>query len=302
MANVISYAEQFEPYILALYATELKTDKLSKSNPRVQWLNAKTIQIPEVTMSGYKDHNRNGGGFNTGDIKTKYVAYTLEFDRDIEHTIDSMDVPESNLTKYFANFHADFEKREAIPEKDRYRLSKMYTEFVEYGGVVDTTTLTVSNVLDWFDNEMEVMDDKSVPSSGRLLFVTSHVNKLLKKAEGITRVLGVQDNNGKIDRKVYDLDDVEIIVVPGDRMMTEYDFTNGSVPAPGAGQINAILMHPDSVICRDRYQYIKVFTPGADSRTADSYVYQNRYYGDLFVIKSRLAGIAINASVSSPSA
>jgi len=37
-----------------------------------------------------------------------------------------------------------------------------------------------------------------------------------------------------------------------------------------------------------------LFTPGSDSRTADKYVYQNRSYGDTFLIENKASGIAIN--------
>ena len=78
-------------------------------------------------------------------------------------------------------------------------------------------------------------------------------------------------------------------------MKTKYNFSNGFTPATGAGQIHAIAVHPDSVVARERYAYIKMFAPGTDSRTGDGYIYQNRKYGDLFVLNQRLAGIAINA-------
>ena len=104
---------------------------------------------------------------------------------------------------------------------------------------------------------------------------------------------GASDN--AINRKVWDLDDVEIIKVPSARMKTAYDFTTGFVPARGAGQINCIAVHPDSVVARERYSYIKMFAPGSDSRTGDGYIYQNRKYGDLFLLNQRIAGVAINA-------
>ena len=52
-------------------------------------------------------------------------------------------------------------------------------------------------------------------------------------------------------------------------MKTIYDFTEGCKPGGSAKQINFILIHPSCVVCRDKYSYIKLFTPGTDSRTAD---------------------------------
>ena len=73
-----------------------------------------------------------------------------------------------------------------------------------------------------------------------------------------------------------------------------YDFTEGCKPAGSAKQINMILIHTSCVVCRDKYSYIKLFTPGTDSRTADGYIYQNRCYGDLFLLEKKADGCAMN--------
>ena len=84
-------------------------------------------------------------------------------------------------------------------------------------------------------------------------------------------------------------------------MKTLYDFSDGCVPASGALQINAILIHPTCQVSRDKYAYMKLFTPGSDSRTADNYIYQNRYYTGTFLIDAKACGIAINVQVAANS-
>ena len=201
-----------------------------------------------------------------------------------------------------ANIQNVFEEEQAIPEKDSYRFSKLYAEAKTYaskGAVIDNTVLTATTILDWFDTQMEKMDDNAVPLEGRILYVTPAMNKLLKNASQIQRSINVNSNNGNIDRRVYSLDDVKIIKVPSARFKTKYDFTDGCVPASSAKQINMILIHPSCVVSRDKYAYMKLFTPGTDSRTADKYVYQNRYYTDTFLIENKACGIAINAEAES---
>ena len=160
--------------------------------------------------------------------------------------------------------------------------------------MIDNTALTTANILDWFDEQMAIMDDQSVPQEGRILYVTSAMNKLLKSADGVSRMISA-GAAGVIDRRVHGLDDVQIKTVPSARFKTKYEFTDGCVPASSAKQINMMLVHPSCVISRDKYAYMKLFTPGTDSRTADKYVYQNRYYTDIFLIERKSCGIAINA-------
>lgn len=294
MSNTINYAEQFSQFLVQKYEAEMRSYGLTQSNPQVQWLNAKTIKLPVITLSGYKDHTRSIG-FNAGNLSNTWEAKTLAFDRDIEFFVDAMDVDETNMVASVANIQTVFEEEQAIPETDAYRFSKLFSEFVKKGGTVDTTTLNASNFLNWFDTAMENMDDAGVPEEGRLLYLTPAMYKVAKNAQGLTRYMTVNGNDGVVNRKVWDLDDVEIIKVPKARMKTAYNFTDGFVPASSAGQINCIAVHPNSVVARERYAYIKMFAPGTDSRTGDGYIYQNRKYGDLFVLDQRLDGIAINA-------
>ena len=294
---VYSYAEVFERELAQKYARELISNELTLSNPGIKFLNAQTIKIPKITVSGYKDHSRTSMGFNAGTITNDWEPKKLAHDRDVEFAIDPMDIDETNLTLEVANIQNVFETEQAIPEKDSYRFSKLYAEAKTYasdGAVVDTTALTAANILDWFDEQMSKMDDLSVPQEGRIFYVTSAINKLLKSADGITRTMSV-GAAGVIDRRVHGLDDVQIKTVPSARFKTKYEFTNGCTPAAAAKQENAMLLHPSCVISRDKYAYMKLFTPGTDSRTADKYVYQNRYYTDTFLIQNKACGIAINA-------
>ena len=293
-----SYAEIFERQLQQKYAREMTSFPLEQSNLQVKFINAQTIKLPSITVSGYKDHNRGNMGFNTGTISNEWEPKKLTHDRDIEFALDPMDIDETNLVLEVGNIQSVFETEQAIPERDSYRYSKLYSEAKTYasnGAIVDNTTLTTANILDWFDTQMEKMDDAGVPTEGRMLFVTPAINKILKQAEGLTRNMDVNSNNGKIDRRVYSLDDVKIIKVPSSRMKTKYDFTNGCVATGDAKQINIILIHPSCQVTRSKYAYMKLFTPGTDSRTADKYVYQAREYGDTFLIKNKACGIVINA-------
>ena len=295
---VYSYAEQFERELQQKYSRELISYDLTQSNPSIKFINAQTIKLPRVALSGYKDHNRNALGFNTGTITNDWEPKKLMHDRDIEFALDPMDVDETNLVLEVANIQNIFEEEQAIPEKDSYRFSKLYVEAKKYtskGAVIDNTVLSAATVLDWFDTQMEYMDDNSVPSEGRILYVTPAMNKMIKNAQQIQRSINVNSNNGNIDRRVYSLDDVTIKKVPSARFKTKYNFTDGCVPAEDAKQINMMLVHPSCVVSRDKYAYMKLFTPGSDSRTADKYVYQNRYYTDTFLIENKACGIAINA-------
>lgn len=293
----INYADKFENILVQKYEAESKSNDLTLSNPQVKFMNAQTIKLPHIVMSGYKDHARTPG-FNAGTISNDWEPKKLEFDRDIEFWVDPMDIDETNLVLSVANLQSTFETEQAIPETDCFRFSKLYSQYATtYSQTVDHTTITTANFLDAFDTWMAAMDEAGVPEEGRILYLTPTMNKIAKNAQGLQRNVDVMavGAGGAINRKVYSLDDVKMIKVPAARMKTAYDFTNGFAPAVGAKQINMMLVHPNSVVARAKYAYIHLFTPGTDSRTADGYLFQNRKYQDLFLLSQRLEGVKINA-------
>lgn len=292
---VVEYATIFSNVLRELYAQDSKSYDLFQSNLDLQLFNGKNIKVPTLSVSGYKDHTR-GSSFNAGSFTQNYETKTLDHDRDIEFTVDPMDVDESNLTASIANIQKRFDTTQAIPELDAYTFSKIYTEFVRVGGTVSTTALTAANVLTTLDGDMQAMEDAGVPLDRVILYCTSAVKKLIKESSEVTRMLSAADGNG-IDRRFKTIDDIQkIVTVPSARLKTAFNFSNGFAPATGAKQINYILIDPEAQVSRNKYSYIKVFTPGHDSRTADNYLYQNRRYNGTFAIDELMVtGCKINA-------
>lgn len=288
MPNTINYVTKFETKLRELYGQELTSDALFHSNTDINVTGAKDIKIPKLSVSGYKDHSRSSLSFNTGSYTNEFETKTLDHDRDIEFAVDPMDVDETNTIVSVANIHSRFEKTQAIPELDCYTYSKVYSEFVRIGGTVKTTALTAANVLSDFDDNLVALEDAGVPLDRVILFCTAAYKKLLKQASDIQRTFNVNGGNGVVDRRVYTLDDItHIQVVPSARFKTKFDFTNGCVPATGADaakNIQYILIDPECQVSRVKYSYIRFFTPGTDSRTADKYLYQNRRYNGTFAI------------------
>ena len=292
---VLEYATIFSNVLRELYGQELTCDDLYHSNSDIQIVNGKDIKIPKLSVSGYKDHTR-GGSFNSGTYSNGYETKTLDHDRDIEFTVDPLDVDETNLVVTVSNIQNRFEKTQAIPELDSYTYSKIYAEAKRVNAKIKTTALTSANVLADFDDNLEAFAEAGVPLDRAILYATPGYKKLLKNAEGIQRTLEVSSSSG-IDRRVRSLDDInKIVEVPSARMKSLFDFTDGCKVDSTAKQIDYILIDPEAQVSRVKYAYIKMFTPGTDSRTADNYMYQNRKVNGTFGIDELLkSGVIIHA-------
>lgn len=289
MPNTVNYAINFAPNLMQKYSRELLTADLTTQN--VNFIGANKIKIPYISVSGYKDHSRSGG-FNRGNVDNEFMEKKLTHDRDVEFFVDSMDVDETNQALSAANITNVFETEHAIPETDAYRMSKIYTDYTALGQTASAEAITVANFFDVFDAFMEAMDEGEVPEEGRLLYLNSPTYSIAKKAEQIIRHLDVT-KNAAVNRHIRMLDDVKLKRMPSGRMKTAYDFTDGYKPAVTAKQMNMMLIHPRSVIAADKHSYIKLWVPGSHTE-GDGYLYQNRKYGDLFAVDTRIEGIKIN--------
>jgi hypothetical protein len=209
----------------------------------------------------------------------------------------------ANITKVFNEEHK-------FPEMDAYTVSKIYYDWTTTvvgdaahegytGKTASTTALTVDTVLAEFDAMMLAMDNKRVPVTGRVLYVTNEVKTMLKNAQisdtqAIARNLDLQSNNGNIDRRVNRLDEVEIIAVPAELMKTKYDFSdiNGWAPAGDAKQINMMLILPTAVITPVSYSFSKLDAPSAI--TEGKYYYYEESFEDVFILNKKADAIQFN--------
>ena len=96
----------------------------------------KTIKIPTLSVSGYKDHTRASLGFPQGTYENNYETKTLDHDRSIEFVVDPMDFDETDTVVSLANIQSRFDRTQAIPEHDSYTFSKLYAEAVRVGATI----------------------------------------------------------------------------------------------------------------------------------------------------------------------
>ena len=290
MPNTVNYVTAFETQLRQKYTRELLSVDLLTEN--VNFIGANIVKIPYVKVKGYKDHSRTND-FNRQTVENQFITKTLAHDRDIELKVDAMDVDETNQVLSAANLTNTFETEQAIPEQDVYAFSKLYADFtnVAIGNkTADVTVLSAVNILATIDSIQETMTNAEVPVDGRILYVTPTVTKFIKNA--LTRQLTATD--GVVSRLITGLDNLKIKEIPAGRMKTVYDFTDGFVPGVAAKQINMICVHPTSVLYTKKHSYIHLWGPGSDSRAADSYLYQNRAYWDLFLLETRVDGVWFN--------
>lgn len=296
----VNYAQSYQQALQAVFATNLKFADLysTPNNNAVKWTGAKTIQVPNISTGGMVDVNRDVVGSFTRRVDNSFTPYTLEHDREFKTLVDPMDIDETNMALTIANITQVFNTEHKIPEMDKYMASKLFAEHAANGGTPDNTVLTKDNILTVFDKFMEDMDEAEVPTEGRILYVTSAINTLIKNASAIQRAMDVRGTGDGMNRSVRSLDEVKIVIVPASRMKTVYNFTDGAVADVSAKQINMILIHPSVIYAPQKYEFASVDAPSA--ATGGKYLYYERKYWDVFAIKQKIKGIQINSETPGP--
>ena len=297
---VLNYATEYQqaldlnfPYVLnfgALYS--------SPSNALFKWTNAKTIEIPVISTSGRKDANRDTIGSLSRNFDNAWETKTLTNQRYWDTLVHPMDIDQTNMAASIPNITQVYNEQQKFPEMDAYLISKVYSDWIAKGKTANTDALTTANILTVFDTMMKNMTNARVPKKGRILYVIPDINTLLKNADKINRqvmVDGMAGDAGVINRAVNSLDDVEIVEVPSDLMMTVYNFTSGWTAGTGAKQINMCLIHPLAVITPHTYTFAALDEPTA--KTQGKYYYYEESFEDAFVLDNKVNAIDFNIIV-----
>lgn len=291
----VNYAEAYERALAQAYPNVLNFGELYNvaNNRTYKFVDAKTIHIPSISVTGRKNVNRDSiDGVFQRNVDNDWETKTLTFYREWSTSIDPADVMDTNMVLTIQNATQVFNETQKFPEKDAYTISKIYADWVAEGKTADTTALNVDNVLAVFDKLMEQMDEALVPAQGRLLYVTPAVKTLLKQASNIGLSRSVQNGENTINRVVDRLDEIKLISVPSFLMKTAYTFTTGFEPAATAKQINLFLVHPSAILTPSKYAFVGMEAPAAG--TKGDYIYYEKEYSDVFILNNRTGAIAFN--------
>jgi len=293
MPNALNYAQAYQAALAQAYPYVLHfADLRSTANDtRYKWTGANTIQIPTLTTTGRVEGSRDTIGFAKRNYDNGWEPKTLSNHRKWSTLVHPMDIDETNQVASIQNITKVFNEEQKFPEMDAYLVSKIYADTIAVkADAADTSAVEVGNVLSLFDKYMTAMDEANVPVDGRMLYVTSNVNTMLKQAKEIQRYIANGDE--AIKRAVRSLDEVKIESVPSKLMKTVYDFSAGWVPAGNAKQINMMLIHPSAVITPEKYAFVQLDAPSAGSE--GKYVYFEESYDDVFILNKRVDAIKFN--------
>ena len=293
MANSIALANKFLPILDEIYKKASLTARMDAMTKPVEFGAANEVKVFKTSMVGLGTYSR-ATGYPSGDVTGAWETMALAASRGRSFSIDRMD-NEETLGQAFGTLVGEFIRTQVVPEVDAYRFAK-YAGTNGISTVSEAALSTAAAVLAAFDVAMTSFDNDEVPDEGRILYISSALYSLLKGS--ISRSLA---NETGADRRVKQLDGVDVVVVPQTRFYTQVTLDAGSSSSAGGfsktastgRDINFMLIHPTAVLQPVKHNMPKIFSPD-ENQTADAWLFQYRLYHDAFAYENKVDGIYLH--------
>ena len=286
MANTITPAKRYitlldEVYMSAALTSSLESDRsMSRAGANVN-----EIIIPKIDMDGLGDYDRTNG-YAKGDVSLTWETKTFNYERGRMFTVDNMDNEESQSLA-FGRLAGEFIRTKAAPELDAFRLA--YYSAIPGIGKKEETLASGESIVSSLRTAVTTMDEKQVPSTERILFITPTLRGILE------------------DMDTYKSKSVmagfsQIISVPQTRFYTAIDLLDGTTEqekaggykkAAGASNINFMIIHKPAVIQFPKHVVPKIVTP-EQNQSGDAWKFGYRHVAIADIYKNKLAGVYLH--------
>ncbi len=281
----VNYAEQYSAELANAYPYVLYFGALWNADNKDKYkvVDAKTIKIPKLSTGGRVDGDRNSITQFTRNWDNSWETKVLTHHRTWQTLAHPQDISQTNTVASIANITKVMNETQKFPEMDCYMASRLYTLKNEISPVttVNDSSITVDNVLVYFDSMMTAMDEECVPPSGRILYCDTYIKNLIKDACKTYRANGDET----IKRSVAKIDEVKIESVPTKLLKTKYDFSNGWAAEEDALSIRMMLVHPSCILPVVNYAFAELEPPSAMSQ--GKYVYFEESFEDVFILNEK---------------
>lgn len=221
----ISLAEKFLPYVDEKFSAESKKSLLTNND--FEWTGAHTVKVYKVSTSEMNDYKRNPVEGFTGsrygsikDLDATTEEFTLKKDRSFTFAIDKLDEDETAQQLQGATALERQQRQVIIPEVDSY----VYGVMASGAGTKPAAiALTSDNIYTEIIKANAVLDDASVPETGRNIVVTPSVYLLMKQSKDIVMETDI-GNELRLKGVVAMIDGANVLKVPAVRLPENFGF------------------------------------------------------------------------------
>ncbi|MBS9782643.1 MAG: hypothetical protein KGV43_02435 [Arcobacter sp.] len=305
MSNAIEKVPVIQSELDKIAIQDLTSGWMDLNSNLVKYTGGNEIKIPEMTMDGLGDYDRENG-FVDGSINLKWKTYEMTQDRGRSFSFDENEVDESNFVVTASSVIGEFQRTKVAPEVDSFRYSKIASVAIENERARFGYTPSADDILSELYKDIEKVAD-IYGEDNIVITMNRKVATLLDTSKELSRHINVGDfAKGDVTLKVKTLDgQYPIIRVSSDRLKTAYEFLNGKdgqeaggfKPSPTAKDINWIISTKKAPIAVNKTDKMRAFDPETNQK-ARAWKIDYRKYHDLWIPKNKVDGIFVNIKQS----
>ena len=284
----LNYAKEYSQALAQAYPYTLFFGALWNAvKPDVKFLRNDTVILPSLSVKGRKNGDRNSIGTFGRNFNNDEEPKKLKTHRTWDTLIHPRDIDETNHVATIQNITKVMNEEQKFPEMDAEMITALYSLKNAIENITEDDVLTLENVLTKFDALMDKMDEKRVPSAGRILYVDTYTKTLIDTAKDVVR----QSGNQVLGRTVSRIDEVEVVGVPTSVMKSKFNLssTDGFSVDENAKDVKMLLVHPSAVIPVISYDFAELGAPSALSQ--GKWTYFEESFEDVFIYNKKHDGI-----------
>ena len=291
MANTINYASKYAPELDKMITQEAKVGFMADNAFKAKFVGAKTVLLPEITLDGLGDYNRETG-YSKGDVKLDYRSYELAKERSKQMILDAQDADESGVPELAGKLIGEYTRIKVNPEIDAYALSKLhgYAADTANGKTANTKTFSAANAVKDLLASINSVEAANGYSNEQIVAMVDPVMySALMTSTDLQRSIIISDfKQGDLNLKVKNLNGVAIIPISSERMHTQIEMSDkGFAPSGTSKILHAVIMPKTAASLVKKVDKVNMFTPD-EVEDMDAYKINFRLYYDVFVKHSKI--------------
>ena len=273
----VNYAEKYSPIVDERFNLAALTTGIV--NNEYDWIGVETVNvysIPTVSMNDYQITGSNRYG-SPSELDNAKQELKVAMDRSFTFTIDRKSYDDTMMTMEAGKALARQITEVVVPEVDTYRITKLAAG-AKAANVVSGQT-TKSNAYETFLAVQEILDNKKVPTAGRIALCTPGFYNLLKLDDAFIKK-GDMAQTIALNGFVGECDGVSFIKAP-----TSY-FPEG---------VNFIITNPIVMPSPIKLNEYKIHN---DAPGLSGWLIEGRIRYDAFVLNEKADAIGVSAYVT----
>lgn len=301
--NTVEAAKIFQSALDKKVEKQLTSAWMEVPSNFVQYDGGDEVKLPSIVVDGLGNYDRDGG-YNVGGVTLSWNTYKLTQDRGRAFLLDAMMVNETNFILTATNVMDEFQRTQVVPEIDAYRYSKL-AAVAKSENTTDKSYTKPDELYSAIKKDIAKLQDAGVDFGNIILTISAGALSTLEESEMAARRMNYTKlADGEVGGRILKIGDVEVNVVPQNRLVTEIQVNDGKTSgqekggwakASSAKDINYIICPKDAPQAVTKQDIIRIFSPEQNQK-ANAWSIDYRRFHDLWVPESKKSLVIVSTT------